>query len=46
MVGEDPGVFFRSRFDRASDVLSILLGNDVAAAHAMNGAIAPILNAV
>ncbi len=46
MVGEDPGVFFRSRFDQASGALYILLGNDVAAAHAMNGAIAPILNAV
>ena len=45
MVGEDPGVFFRSRFDPASGVVSVLFGNTVAAAHAMDGAIAPILNA-
>lgn len=43
MVGEDPGVFFRSRFDPGSGVVSTVFGNDVAAAHAMHRAIAPVL---
>ena len=46
MVGDDPGVYFRSGFDPGSGVLYGLFGNDVAAAHGMHGAIAPILNAV
>ncbi len=45
MVGEDPGVFFRSRFDPANGVLYALFGNTVAAAQAMDVALAPILNA-
>lgn len=43
MVGEDPGVFFHARVDPGSGVRYALFGNDVDAAQAMHGAIAPIL---
>ena len=46
MVGADPGVFFRSRCDPASGVTHALFGNTVAAAHAMDGALAPMLEAI
>jgi len=41
MVGEDPGVFFRSRFVPGSGVLYVLFSNGVAGAHGMHAAIAP-----
>ncbi len=44
MAGEDPGVAFHARYDPDSGVLYVLFGNTVAAAHAMHGAIAPILD--
>jgi CubicO group peptidase (beta-lactamase class C family) len=43
MVGEDPGVFFHSRFDPGSGVVYTVFGNAVAAGQAMHGAIAPFL---
>ena len=43
MVGEDPGVYFRARFDPGSGVQTSLFGNDVDAADAMHRAIEPLL---